>query len=230
MTIASEIEKLSTNLTNSYDACETKGATLPTHQNFDNLSDTILSIPSGGGSDTYEADLVLKGVVDGLPQPTEEEVVNNTIPILKTIIYGYIASITQIVIPTLNKNSYMYSLLLHYDDNTMLPVIIDTINDTIIVMEKIEEDSTANCFVQNNKGEWVKAKGEDSAENITYVYDSKLISQMSYTRAEQINWDDGHKNGTTQIGTTYCSVTTYRYSLNNNVITDTYTGEIVKIY
>lgn len=47
MTIASEITKLNTNLTNSYTACQNKGATMPTDQNFDNLATCIGSIPSG---------------------------------------------------------------------------------------------------------------------------------------------------------------------------------------
>lgn len=47
MTIANEITKLNTNLTDSYTACENKGATMPTDQNFDNLSDCINSITTG---------------------------------------------------------------------------------------------------------------------------------------------------------------------------------------
>lgn len=47
MTISDEIQKLQTNLTNSYSACKEKGATLPASQNFDNLSNTISSISFG---------------------------------------------------------------------------------------------------------------------------------------------------------------------------------------
>ena len=49
MTIASEITKLNTNLTNAYSAVSNKGGTLPQAQNFDNLSTAISSIPSGSG-------------------------------------------------------------------------------------------------------------------------------------------------------------------------------------
>ena len=48
MTIASEITKLNTNLTNAYTAVDGKGGTLPQAQNFDNLATAISSIPSGG--------------------------------------------------------------------------------------------------------------------------------------------------------------------------------------
>lgn len=47
MSISNEIQKLQTNLTNSYEACSDKGATMPASQNFDNLADCIDSIPSG---------------------------------------------------------------------------------------------------------------------------------------------------------------------------------------
>lgn len=47
MTIASELTKLNTNLTNSYTAVSGKGGTLPQAQNFDNLATAIDSIPSG---------------------------------------------------------------------------------------------------------------------------------------------------------------------------------------
>ena len=51
MTIASEIQRIQTNIANSYIACSNKGATLPATQNSDNLATTIASIPTGGGSD-----------------------------------------------------------------------------------------------------------------------------------------------------------------------------------
>lgn len=47
MTIASELTKLNTNLTNSYTAVSGKGGTLPSAQNMDNLATAISSIPSG---------------------------------------------------------------------------------------------------------------------------------------------------------------------------------------
>lgn len=50
MTISNEIQKLQTNLTNSYSACEEKGATLPDKKNFDNLPATISTITGGSGS------------------------------------------------------------------------------------------------------------------------------------------------------------------------------------
>lgn len=47
MSISNEIQKLQTNLTNSYSSCSDKGATMPASQNFDNLANCIDSIPTG---------------------------------------------------------------------------------------------------------------------------------------------------------------------------------------
>lgn len=61
MTIASEITKLNTNLTNSYTACNNKGATMPANQNFDNLATCINSIQTGGGGgSTWQ---VVEGII-----------------------------------------------------------------------------------------------------------------------------------------------------------------------
>ena len=49
MSIASEIQQLQSNLSDSYTACQNKGATMPTDQNFDNLATCISTIQTGGG-------------------------------------------------------------------------------------------------------------------------------------------------------------------------------------
>ena len=63
MTIASEITKLNTNLTNSYTACQNKGATMPANQNFDNLATCINSI-SGGSTPTGTLSITQNGTYD----------------------------------------------------------------------------------------------------------------------------------------------------------------------
>ena len=49
MTIASEIQRIQTNIANTYDALEAKGATMPATENSNNLASTVATIPSGGG-------------------------------------------------------------------------------------------------------------------------------------------------------------------------------------
>ena len=97
MTIASEISKLQTNLENSYTAIETKGGTLPEHQNFDNLSTAIESISSGGGEGTtlfvenfedtnppvgYVHLLNMNGNIEGSTTETLSQGILPTIPIV----------------------------------------------------------------------------------------------------------------------------------------------------
>lgn len=48
------INSLKTNISNSYDACQTKGATMPSQKTSSNLADCILSIPSGGSTPSVE--------------------------------------------------------------------------------------------------------------------------------------------------------------------------------
>lgn len=48
MSIASEITRITGNISDAYTAAQAKGATMPATQNSDNLSTTIGSIPSGG--------------------------------------------------------------------------------------------------------------------------------------------------------------------------------------
>ena len=47
--------------------------------------DVIVGIPIGTDSGAYSSKLTLQGVVDGLPQPTEEEVIEDTLEILNNI-------------------------------------------------------------------------------------------------------------------------------------------------
>lgn len=52
------ISSLKTNISNSYNACETKGATnIPDVKNSANLPDCILSIPTGSGGSTPSVDM-----------------------------------------------------------------------------------------------------------------------------------------------------------------------------
>lgn len=51
MAVSDTIQSIKTHLTNAYNTLETKGATILTNKNIQNLSDTIDSIPSGGGSE-----------------------------------------------------------------------------------------------------------------------------------------------------------------------------------
>lgn len=85
MSITTEITRIKGNIAAAYTALTEKGATMPAAQNSANLANTIENIPLSAGSDTYTTDLVLLGVVEGLPQPAEDTIVTNAISILQGV-------------------------------------------------------------------------------------------------------------------------------------------------
>lgn len=54
MSIANKLTKLETDITNAYTAIDTKGGTIPTDKNTENLSDAISSIQTGGTFTGFE--------------------------------------------------------------------------------------------------------------------------------------------------------------------------------
>ena len=61
MRIASEIQKLIQNLASAYTACNSKGATLPSDENFDNLPSTIATIQTGGSTTLITKNITQNG-------------------------------------------------------------------------------------------------------------------------------------------------------------------------
>lgn len=53
MAISNELNTLKTNILSAYNTIQTKGGTIPTNKNTQNLSNAINTIPSGGGIDDY---------------------------------------------------------------------------------------------------------------------------------------------------------------------------------
>lgn len=53
MTIVDEIQRIKNNISNAYDICEQKGATIPDPRNSENLASCIVSITSGGDGNTF---------------------------------------------------------------------------------------------------------------------------------------------------------------------------------
>ena len=63
MAIADTINSMKTNITNAYNAIQTKGGTIPTNKNLANLSTAINSIPAGGGIEDVATVAELKAKV-----------------------------------------------------------------------------------------------------------------------------------------------------------------------
>ena len=51
------ISSLKSNISNAYNACMNKGATMPTNKISKNLAECILSIPTGSGGSTPSVDM-----------------------------------------------------------------------------------------------------------------------------------------------------------------------------
>ena len=63
MAIADTINSMKTNITNAYNAIQTKGGTIPTNKNLANLSTAINSISAGGGIEDVATVAALKAKV-----------------------------------------------------------------------------------------------------------------------------------------------------------------------
>lgn len=137
-------------------------------------------------------------------------------------------SVSQIVIRNSAKDDYCYSWLLKFDDGYVMPVgiskdgSVDSFDDTL--MQQI--DTTAKHASSLNGGCYVSGVltptyARDAADLIEYIsIDSKNMDSMTYPKAKELNWDEGH------LVNNHCSVTTSRFAftLSDGVFTatDTY--------
>lgn len=84
-TIADKLNLLISTKASIKQAIINKGASISDSDTFASYAEKIDALPQAEGSDTYEADLALLGVVDGLPQPDEETVIDDAVTILQAI-------------------------------------------------------------------------------------------------------------------------------------------------
>lgn len=87
MSIASAIATKQQQVADAYTAVSNKGGTLPATQNLTNLATCIDSIDtSQGGSDTFEAQLLMENIVNSGTLETEPTVVSDVVSALTTIL------------------------------------------------------------------------------------------------------------------------------------------------
>ena len=67
MTIASEITRIKTNISNAYTALEAKGATIPSEKNSANLASTVNTISGGSGETNYLGRIITEDGVFQFP-------------------------------------------------------------------------------------------------------------------------------------------------------------------
>lgn len=74
MSIATEIQRITGNITDSYTAAQAKGATMPQVQNSDNLADTIATITGGGAVDEYANVITIENTIKGTNYVEQTEI------------------------------------------------------------------------------------------------------------------------------------------------------------
>lgn len=160
MSISNEIQKLQTNLTNSYEACNDKGATMPASQNFDNLADCIDSISTENVLKPY---ICLKGQRVFLS--------NNTI-VQTSATTGdtYDASTMAPIKPPLTGTRFLLNN--NTDDNIVfefpwLPTApIGSSDRSILGFYFLNESSSLNSFVLDVYGGYLRYRTNTSGSTV----------------------------------------------------------------
>lgn len=82
MSIATSLTKLETDITNAYNTINTKGGTIPSNKNTNNLSTSINSIPSGGSATLITKTITENGTYDATDDNADgySEVTVNVVP------------------------------------------------------------------------------------------------------------------------------------------------------
>lgn len=82
MSIASELTKLETDITNAYSTINTKGGTIPSNKNTNNLATAINSIPSGGSATLMTKTITENGTYNASDDDADgySEVTVNVVP------------------------------------------------------------------------------------------------------------------------------------------------------
>lgn len=180
MTIASEITKLNTNLTNAYTAVDGKGGTLPQAQNFDNLATAISSIPSSG-----TPTLITKSITQ-----------NGTYLASTDNVDGY----SEVTVNVSGGGSGKYQLLQRIiDDNGNQ---IGTVSGFFIDGNDVEYAVVClDATYRNSSAQWASATGnvtnmplysnwtiweapETATENTTLILASKTSSACTHCRSK----------------------------------------------
>ena len=89
MSVADQINRIKTNIANTYTAAQAKGATMPQTQNSDNLASCVQSITTGGGSSTQF------GLTAEQMLGTLDDDGNLTLPTLPSITFSGLKSISN---------------------------------------------------------------------------------------------------------------------------------------
>lgn len=157
MAVATEIETLKTNIANAYNSIGTKGGTIPTNKNTENLSSAIESITTGGGGDfseyfttplkvgdTYTSGFnnSLQKIPDGLTLPTDSSYFFSYCRNLKNV-----SALNTLTIPTSINMSRMFQFsgITSIPDNIFTPTNLQETFYTCSSLTTLPQMNTSNC-------------------------------------------------------------------------------------
>ena len=188
MSVATNLQKLSSDISNAYSAIETKGGTIPSDKNTNNLLTAIRSIPQGGTSTPVEEKDVNYWDYDG------------------TLLYSYTASEFQALTshPTLPTHTDLTA-----DDWTISLANAKTRVSNLGGMQigalyKLENNYNSNIRITINI---------DDDTRTPHV----RVQNTSTTDIPVINWGDGTTDSTSRVSG-YIYEGTHTYSTNGKYV------------
>jgi hypothetical protein len=242
MSIASEIERIKTNIANAYTACQEKGAILPTILNSENLASCVSSI-TGGEIET--GGYVEKGLLLNLSG--EDAPINNTwvdrvssipVKLVKSPTYDSankcysFNGTNQYGTFTLSGAGADFTLEVYYkqDTNGRLDVMVGKSAGNRMGYGIINADSKNYCWYAGASDSPKILPESDKAEQVA--------GQITYNRVSRQGSEIyfGHKDNTKSIAKNYTGTSTYiselEYSIGKNgysSVSSTFYSQ-VKIY
>ena len=158
MSIATEINNLKTNISNAYASIQTKGGTIPTNKNTENLSSAIGSITTGTGGgdfseyfttplkvgDTYTSGFnnSLQKIPEGLTLPTDSSYFFSYCRNLKNV-----SALNTMTIPTSINISRMFQFsgIISIPDNIFTPTSLQETFYSCSSLTTLPQMNTSNC-------------------------------------------------------------------------------------
>lgn len=146
-------------------------------------------------------------------------------PIIPPFFPSKVQKVTTIVCNNPSLNGYMYSGLAHLEGGVVVPFSYDKKTIVWHLDNSVTTSSTKlnGAVYEHSSRRWIPVYAYDSPDCLEYLSESgHSADNQSYAKANQLNWDEGHKvNG-------HASVTTNRlsFTIKNGVVTakDMYTN------
>lgn len=179
MSIASKLTKLETDITDAYSAIQTKGGTIPSNKNTNNLSTSINSIPSGGSTTLITKTITENGTYNASDDDADgySEVTVNVVPSSE-----YIVTLKNLHDSSTDiQNAYINSAdgeLINY--NGWVSTDFIELNGQVSVVGLIKEWQYCAVYDENKKFIRNLANGLNSAltSNAKYIRFSGLKSNI----------------------------------------------------